>query len=285
MKGSWPLTHLYGYTRQRQDLKAANVRSFPRTGTRLNNSKPAENATVLNNNETLASCGENCDPLRIDICQLETANIESAAKLGEETKGSPSHSHHGPTATTDLESDSENVDVVPTDADHHETTQYPDDTLPFVSDFDFDVPLIPLGDFTPLFLAETPSSWLDYGASPSVTVTYSYYSFLVINNLHYMMPQDVTYLESQGCLEVPTNEILDDFVQQYFLHVHPLLPLLNEGDFWDAFYLRDAGVNHRVPLLVFQAMLFSSCPVSAVLKPFHILDRPNHDLSSLVKIQ
>ncbi|KAH6976541.1 fungal-specific transcription factor domain-containing protein [Ilyonectria sp. MPI-CAGE-AT-0026] len=111
-----------------------------------------------------------------------------------------------------------------------------------------------------LFSIETPPSWLDHGVSSSVTVTYSYYSFLVINNLRNMMPQDVNYLESQRCLEVPTNEILDDFVQQYFLHVHPLLPLLNEGNFWDAFYLRDADAHDRVPLLVFQAMLFSSCP-------------------------
>ncbi|KAH9903732.1 hypothetical protein F4778DRAFT_735304 [Xylariomycetidae sp. FL2044] len=91
-------------------------------------------------------------------------------------------------------------------------------------------------------------------------ITYSYYPFLSISNLPNIMPQDVNYLESQGCLRVPTREILDDFVQQYFLHVHPLLPLINEGEFWEMYC--HAGLSSpsgNMSLVVFQAMLFSSC--------------------------
>ncbi|KAK2043777.1 fungal-specific transcription factor domain-containing protein [Colletotrichum somersetense] len=97
--------------------------------------------------------------------------------------------------------------------------------------------------------------------SLGIDVTYSFYPFLALSNLHGIPPQDVNYLELQGCLRVPTRTILDEFVQQYFLHVHPLFPMLNEGDFWDVYC---ANPNSHVPieklsLLVFQAMLFSSC--------------------------
>ncbi|KAK7432879.1 hypothetical protein QQZ08_000350 [Neonectria magnoliae] len=209
-----------------------------------------------------------CDTPRFH--PLEAANIDCTASPEKEAGGSPNHSRHEPTAATDLENNAANVDAVSTDTDPLRTAQDAGANPPFVSVFDFEVPLIPdfdlelprtpSGEFAPLFSNETPPSNLDLGVCPSVTVTYSYYSFLVINNLDYMMPQDVNFIESQGCFDVPTNEVLDDFVQQYFLHVHPLLPLLNEGDFWDAFYLRDASTDYRVPLLVFQAMLFSSCP-------------------------
>ncbi|KAF4978188.1 hypothetical protein FZEAL_5384 [Fusarium zealandicum] len=93
------------------------------------------------------------------------------------------------------------------------------------------------------------------------SVTYAYYPFLSMGNLPNIPPQDVNFLESQGCLRVPTRALLDEFLQQYFLHVHPLLPLLNEGDFWDLYcHSSSAGMpNERMSLLVFQAILFASC--------------------------
>lgn len=101
------------------------------------------------------------------------------------------------------------------------------------------------------------------GEQPTLTdtnITYSYYPFLSISNLHNVMPQDVNFLDSQGCLRVPTRPILDEFVQQYFLHVHPLLPFLNEGDFWNLYcHQGSGGTGEKMSLLVFQAMLFSCC--------------------------
>ncbi|KAK8009009.1 hypothetical protein PG991_011560 [Apiospora marii] len=94
----------------------------------------------------------------------------------------------------------------------------------------------------------------------STDITYSYYPFLSINNLHNLLPQDVNYLESQGCLRVPTPETLDEFVRQYFLHVHPLMPVINEGDFWDMYgQYGFGGSGERMSLLVFQSMLFVAC--------------------------
>lgn len=92
-------------------------------------------------------------------------------------------------------------------------------------------------------------------------VVYSYYPFLSMGNLANIPPQDVNYLEQQGCLRVPTRALLDEFLQQYFLHVHPLLPLLNEGDFWELYcHSASAGMlTERMSLLVLQAVLFASC--------------------------
>ncbi|KAH7000026.1 fungal-specific transcription factor [Ilyonectria destructans] len=92
-------------------------------------------------------------------------------------------------------------------------------------------------------------------------VVYSYYPFLTMGNLPNIPPQDVNFLELQGCLRVPTRTMLDEFLQQYFLHVHPLLPLINEGDFWDL-YCHSTGsgmLTERMSLLLFQAILFASC--------------------------
>lgn len=97
-------------------------------------------------------------------------------------------------------------------------------------------------------------------------ITYTFYPFLEINNLSNILPQDVSYLEMQGCFRVPTKPVLDELVKQYFLHVHPIMPLYNEGEFWETYGAPSgaAPTHKRVSLLVFQAMLFSSCRVSRV---------------------
>jgi hypothetical protein len=110
------------------------------------------------------------------------------------------------------------------------------------------------------FLAADAPLWVgDQRVQANVDITYSYFPFLRINNLPNIMPQDVNYLESQGCFRIPTREILNEFVQQYFLHIHPILPMLNEGDFW-AMYgdSGHGGTGEKMSLLVFQSMLFSS---------------------------
>jgi hypothetical protein len=118
----------------------------------------------------------------------------------------------------------------------------------------------------PLGHPETPLWPGDQQVTINADITYSYYPFLTISNLHNVMPQDVNHLESQGCLRIPTRAILDEFVQQYFLHVHPLLPFINEGDFWNLYCSQDSGgTGEKMSLLVFQAMLFSCCNVSCLL--------------------
>jgi hypothetical protein len=99
--------------------------------------------------------------------------------------------------------------------------------------------------------------------SAKPTVLYSHYGYITIGNLHRIPHEDANYLEAQGCLHIPTRPALDDFVEQYFTHMHVLLPLLNEGDFWDMYLQHaDSASLDKISLLMFQAMLFSSCSVS-----------------------
>lgn len=101
--------------------------------------------------------------------------------------------------------------------------------------------------------------------SASTVVTYSHFRFLTISNLHNISATDVNYLESQGCLHVPMRPVLDDFVEQYFLHVHPMVPIIDEGTFWDMYAQNLTDTAERsldiISLVLFQAMLFSSCTV------------------------
>lgn len=92
-------------------------------------------------------------------------------------------------------------------------------------------------------------------------VTFSYYPFLEANNLHNILPQDVSYLELQGCFRVPIKTLMDEFVKQYFLYIHPMTPILNEGRVWEMYGAQPAGPD-RLSLLVCQAVLFSACSVS-----------------------
>ncbi|KAI8630122.1 hypothetical protein F5Y19DRAFT_54054 [Xylariaceae sp. FL1651] len=125
--------------------------------------------------------------------------------------------------------------------------------------FDYASP-IPLQNFDPSVSSDIPLWVGDHRVTANADITYSYYPFLSVSNFHNILPQDVNYLESQGCLRVPTRAILDEFVQQYFLHVHPLLPLINEGDFWEMYcHQGSEGPTEKISLLVFQAILFSCC--------------------------
>lgn len=119
---------------------------------------------------------------------------------------------------------------------------------------------IGLSNLSSFLSAEQPHWAGDQRVAVNADITYAYYPFLTINNFHNIMPQDVNYLEAQGCLRVPTREILDEFIQQYFLHVHPLIPMINEGDFWDMYGNSGSGESgEKMSLLVFQSMLFVSC--------------------------
>ncbi|KAF5622369.1 cutinase transcription factor 1 beta [Fusarium sp. NRRL 25303] len=94
----------------------------------------------------------------------------------------------------------------------------------------------------------------------STTVLFIHYPYLKIHNMHMIAQQDLNYIEAQGCLHVPSRPILDNFVEQYFRHQHPLLPLLNEGDFWEMYSQKEStGPQPTMSLLVFQAILFASC--------------------------
>ncbi|KAG5655217.1 hypothetical protein KAF25_001970, partial [Fusarium avenaceum] len=66
-------------------------------------------------------------------------------------------------------------------------------------------------------------------------------------------------LEQRGCLHVPAQGILEEFMQNYFLYFHPLVPLLDEKLFWES-YNGQSDTDGYISLFVLQAMLFVSCP-------------------------
>lgn len=89
---------------------------------------------------------------------------------------------------------------------------------------------------------------------------------------------DFNHLNSQGCLRVPAKPILDEFVRHYFLYVHPLLPLLNEADFWRAYNPAQTETcsnsgGSPVSLLLLQAIMFASCTVSDL----HLMHKTNRN--------
>ena len=68
---------------------------------------------------------------------------------------------------------------------------------------------------------------------------------------------------------MPQRAALDDFLRQYFLHVHPMLPILNEKDFWLSYNSVEGDVEYEMPMLVLQGVLFISSGVSMTSHPQH----------------
>ncbi|KAG8668177.1 hypothetical protein FPOAC2_10063 [Fusarium poae] len=101
-------------------------------------------------------------------------------------------------------------------------------------------------------------------------VVYSTQSFLTLKDVQRLPEEDVDFLRHSRCFHLPSRNVQEEFIYQYFLYLHPYYPLINEKDFWDMYLDRDtAGATKKtMPLLVFQAMLFSASSFvsSAVLK-------------------
>jgi hypothetical protein len=93
---------------------------------------------------------------------------------------------------------------------------------------------------------------------------FSYFNFLKLEQLFSIGPDDARTLESSGCLHIPTTPALDHFVREYFLHVHPNLPMIDEGQFWRIYTNQEGlhGKPSRVSLFLFQAILFAASSVS-----------------------
>ncbi|RKK82613.1 hypothetical protein BFJ71_g15201 [Fusarium oxysporum] len=104
---------------------------------------------------------------------------------------------------------------------------------------------------------QRPAADASHGSSE---ISFYYYPFLRITNLHQLPQHDAVYLESQGCFKIPTRPFLDEIVRHYFLHIHPFLPLLNEGDFWKLYYYDPhCPPEETISVLLLQAMIFASC--------------------------
>lgn len=102
---------------------------------------------------------------------------------------------------------------------------------------------------------------LDYPINPSNMVVYSTYSFVDRADLFYTSVQDIQFLHSEGCFLLPSPNIMFQFLKHYFMNVHPTLPMLNEAEFWDAYWSPSPPRSKMLRLLPIQAMLFASCNV------------------------
>lgn len=131
-------------------------------------------------------------------------------------------------------------------------------SLPFSS-------LLPGGTQRHLTTGAGSSQFDDERGGPGGFIGYSFYPFVCIGGLASIHQRDFQYLEQEGCLHLPAPWILNDFVAQYFLQLHPILPIIDEGDFWQAYLRRraDTQFDRKIPLLLFQAMLYASCTVSS----------------------
>lgn len=97
-------------------------------------------------------------------------------------------------------------------------------------------------------------------------ITFAYYPFLCINNLSSLHTDDINYLDSQGCFKLPESSCLDHLVRAFFHHAHPILPVVNEAEFWSIYDpLTSGGKTSRVPVILLSAMLFVACEVSPQL--------------------
>jgi hypothetical protein len=104
-------------------------------------------------------------------------------------------------------------------------------------------------------------------------ITFAYYPFLCINNLSALETDDVNYLESQGCFRVPESNCLDDLVRAFFRYAHPILPVVNEAEFWSIYDPLTSGCRaSRVPVILLSAMLFVACKVSPTIDRGKALD-------------
>jgi len=84
-----------------------------------------------------------------------------------------------------------------------------------------------------------------------------------------MSEQDVHFLDSQGCFRIPGRQAVEQFIREYFLHVHPGLPLLDESRFWEMYSTTGSLRRDSLSLFVFQAIFFVSCSVCVTLVRYH----------------
>lgn len=80
-----------------------------------------------------------------------------------------------------------------------------------------------------------------------------------------VMFQNLSLLRTHGCFEVPNSDTLNVFFQHFFLYIHPLMPILDEAQFWKSysFNLKVETISEpSLPLILLFAILYTSVSVS-----------------------
>ncbi|GAQ12308.1 hypothetical protein ALT_9629 [Aspergillus lentulus] len=87
----------------------------------------------------------------------------------------------------------------------------------------------------------------------------AYYAFVDLSPIGHLPENEVLFLESQGCLHLPSRPVVETLLSHYFLYVHPTLPLVDESWMWLVYRQADQHKG-ELPLLLFHSMLFAAVP-------------------------
>ncbi|KAL2831007.1 hypothetical protein BJY01DRAFT_254425 [Aspergillus pseudoustus] len=90
-------------------------------------------------------------------------------------------------------------------------------------------------------------------------ILYTSYRFIDRIERSIIPADDALFLQLKGCLNVPASKFLRIFVDAYFAHVDPLLPVLNEARFPRVNAPDSRQGRETVSLFVLQSLLFATC--------------------------
>ncbi|KAJ5545630.1 hypothetical protein N7494_003215 [Penicillium frequentans] len=83
------------------------------------------------------------------------------------------------------------------------------------------------------------------------------HGFLCTQNLKCLPSEDINYLFIKGSLNIPNHNTTKKLVESYFKRIHPMLPVLDEAQFWRAI---GGDPAEKISLFVFQALVFAISP-------------------------
>ncbi|KAF4455188.1 hypothetical protein F53441_2426 [Fusarium austroafricanum] len=90
------------------------------------------------------------------------------------------------------------------------------------------------------------------------------YSFVEFSNVGSLSQSDLDYLYNQHCFHLPGKDLMDKLIKLYILHVHSMLPLLDDRSFWSTYLQaskKQYSSGNRIPLLLLWSVLFAASGV------------------------
>jgi hypothetical protein len=96
------------------------------------------------------------------------------------------------------------------------------------------------------------------------SILFSHYPFMDTDVLWRLPQEDISLLEQRRCFHLPGRPAIEDFMREFFKHVNPYLPTVDEADFWDKYTSTTPPAKgmKRISLFLIQSIMFAACPVS-----------------------
>ncbi|KAF4984938.1 hypothetical protein FDECE_16967 [Fusarium decemcellulare] len=97
------------------------------------------------------------------------------------------------------------------------------------------------------------------------------------------LSENLNLLIACGCFDIPNRDTLEPFFENYFLYIHPFLPILNEAHFWQAFTSSsgiDLVAQGKLPLALLFAMLYTATTFVPVALVEHLGFKDIHHAKS-----